>query len=88
MSRPKEMPLDRKEILNTINIYCEKNNNEITLNCVKKAAELLYRMHTENDDEILEDPEWDLASMLLRLLTCKDERKIHLVSVMFKTMTN
>lgn len=88
MSNPKEKRHDREEIINAINACCEKNTNETTLNCVLKAAELLRRMHTGNDSEILDDPEWDLASMLLRLLTCKDEKKIHSISIMFKVMTS
>ena len=48
MINTKEKCCDREEIINAINVCCEKNTNETTLNCVLKAAELLRRMYTEN----------------------------------------
>jgi phage anti-repressor protein len=78
--------LKRKEILSTINTYCEKNNNDFVLVYLMKAAELFYKMYDNEDYASLTDLDWDKALALLDLIQCNDEKKVHNIKVILGCM--
>ena len=78
--------LKRKEILRTINTYCEKNNNDFVLVYLMKAAELFYKMYDNEDYASLTDLDWDKALALLDLIQCNDEKKVHNIKVILGCM--
>ena len=78
--------LKRKEILNVINTYCEKNDNDYVLGHLMKAAEIFYKMYDSEDYASLTDLDWDRGSALLKLMQLNDERKIHNIKVILSCM--
>lgn len=88
MSKSKEKRLNRKEMISTINTYCEKTGNKETLKCLMKVSELFYKMQSDQDEEVPEDIDIDLALLLFRLLDCRNENVIRRIYLIAKTMTS
>lgn len=78
--------LKRKEILNAINTYCEKNNNDYVLGYLMQAAELFCKMYSDKEYANLTDLDWDRGSALLKLMQLNDERKVHNIKVILGCM--
>lgn len=80
--------LSKKEIISSINAYCEKNNNDLVLDYLMKVAELFYKMYDSEDYASLTDLDWDKGLALLDLIQCNDKKKVHNIKVILSCMVN
>ena len=72
--------LTKKEIISSINVYCEKNRNKIMLKELMKVAEYFYKIYDGKEYATLEDIDYSKIFSILAILRCDDEktmRRIH-----------
>lgn len=77
----KKVPtLNKKEIISSINAYCEKNTNKIILRELMKVAEYFYKVYDGKEYATLREIDYDKIFSILAILKCDDEkmmRRIH-----------
>lgn len=72
--------LNKKEIISSINAYCEKNTNKIILRELMKVAEYFYKVYDGKEYATLREIDYDKIFSILAILKCDDEkmmRRIH-----------
>ena len=76
----KARTLNKKEIISSINAYCEKNTNKIILRELMKVAEYFYKVYDGKEYATLREIDYDKIFSILAILKCDDEkmmRRIH-----------
>ena len=66
--------LNKKEIISSINAYCEKNTNKIMLGELMKVAEYFYKVYDRKEYATLKDIDYNKIFSILAILKCDDEK--------------
>jgi hypothetical protein len=66
--------LNKKEIISSINAYCEKNTNKIILRELMKVAEYFYKVYDGKEYATLKEIDYDKIFSILAILKCDNEK--------------
>lgn len=66
--------LSKKEIVSSINTYCEKNRNKIMLKELMKVAEYFYKIYDGKEYATLKDIDYSKIFSILAISRCDDEK--------------
>ena len=88
LSSQKNPGLSKKEIISSINAYCEKNRNKSMLEELMKVAEYFYKVHDVKEYATLKDIDYDKIFSILTILRCDDEKMMRRIHCLLSNLVN
>lgn len=80
--------LSKKEIISSINAYCEKNRNKSMLEKLMKVAEYFYKVHDVKEYATLKDIDYSKTFSILAILRCDDEKTMRRIHCLLSNLVN